>query len=121
MRCRATSAVRALCTCTPRRPKKAGQLEGEIGPEEFLARRIGYTVTDAANRFDKSFRRADLIEIVCNMHARRYFVKALDAEDARAADSGACLCRALRRRGHSRGDRPGSAPRRATTTLEACL
>jgi hypothetical protein len=65
--------------------KKLGQREGEIGPEEFLARRTGYTVADAANLFDKSFRRPGLIEIACNMHARRYFVKALDAEDARAA------------------------------------
>ncbi len=43
--------------------KKLGQLEGEIGPEEFLARRTGYTVADAANLFDKSFRRPGLIEI----------------------------------------------------------
>src|SRR6202011_3611717 len=31
------------------------------------------------------FRRPDLVEIGCNMHARRYFVKALEANDARAA------------------------------------
>jgi hypothetical protein len=65
--------------------KKLGQRDGEIGPEEFLARRTGYTVADAASLFDKSFRRSDLIEIGCNMHARRYFVKTLDAADPRAA------------------------------------
>jgi len=65
--------------------KKLGQREGEIGPEEFLARRTGYTVADAATVFDKSFQRPDLIEVACNMHARRYYVKALDAGDARAA------------------------------------
>lgn len=65
--------------------KKNGQRQGEVGPEEFLARRTGYTVADASNLFDKSFARADLIEVGCNMHARRYFKKALDAGDARAA------------------------------------
>jgi transposase len=65
--------------------KKIGQREGEVGPEQFLSRRTGYTVADAASIFDLSFQRPELIEIGCNMHARRYFVKALDAGDARAA------------------------------------
>lgn len=65
--------------------KKLGQRDGEIGPEDFLARRTGYTVADAASVFDKSFQRPDLIEVACNMHARRYYVKALEAGDARAA------------------------------------
>jgi hypothetical protein len=65
--------------------KKVGQRGGEIGPEDFLRRRQGYTVADASSLFDLSFRRPDLIEIGCNMHARRYFVKALEAGDLRAA------------------------------------
>lgn len=65
--------------------KKVGQREGEVGPETFLLRRSGYTVADAASLFDLSFRRPELIEIACNMHARRYFVKALEAGDTRAA------------------------------------
>lgn len=65
--------------------KKVGQLEGEIGPAQFLARRTGYTVADASNLFDESFLRTEIIEIGCNMHSRRYFVKALDAGDTRAA------------------------------------
>jgi len=65
--------------------KKVGQREGEVGPEDFLRRRKGYTVADAASIFDLSFLRPELIEIACNMHARRYFVKALDAGDTRAA------------------------------------
>lgn len=65
--------------------KKLGQRDGEIGPEQFLARRTGYTVADAATIFDKSFKRPDLVEVACNMHARRYYVKALEAGDARAA------------------------------------
>ncbi|MCC7069727.1 MAG: transposase, partial [Deltaproteobacteria bacterium] len=32
-----------------------------------------------------SFNRPGLVEVGCNMHARRYFVKALDAGDQRAA------------------------------------
>src|SRR5262249_41387528 len=65
--------------------KKVGPGEGGIGPHEFLAKRKGFVVADAASTFDESFHRPDLIEIGCNMHARRYFVKALDAQDARAA------------------------------------
>jgi len=65
--------------------KKNGQRPGELGPEEILARRTGLTVADASSLFDASFARADLIECGCNMHARRYFVKALDGGDTRAA------------------------------------
>jgi len=61
------------------------QRPGEIGPADMLALRTGYTVADASNLFDSSFKRPDLIECGCNMHARRYFVKALDAGDTRAA------------------------------------
>jgi transposase len=65
--------------------KKSGQRPGELGPEEMLARRTGYTVADASNLFDSSFERTDLIECGCNMHGRRYWTKALDAGDTRAA------------------------------------
>lgn len=65
--------------------KKVGQREGEIGPEQMLARRTGPVVADASNLFDKSFRDPARMEVGCNMHARRYFVKAFDANDARAA------------------------------------
>lgn len=65
--------------------KKVGQREGEVGPEEFLALRKGYVVADAAGIFDASFRSGERIEVGCNMHARRYFVKALEANDVRAA------------------------------------
>jgi transposase len=65
--------------------KKLGQREGEIGPEEFLAMRRGPVVADAANLFEMSFHGEERIEVGCNMHGRRYFAKALDAGDARAA------------------------------------
>lgn len=65
--------------------KKRGQKPGELGPEDMLALREGYTVADASGLFDESFKRPELIECACNMHARRYFTKALDAGDARAA------------------------------------
>lgn len=65
--------------------KKKGQRPGELGPEDMLKLRRGYTVADAASVFDASFARDDLIECGCNMHARRYFVKALDRGDKRAA------------------------------------
>ena len=66
--------------------KKLGQKPGEMGPEDILALREGYTVADASNLFDASFQsRPKLIECGCNLHARRYFFKALDAGDKRAA------------------------------------
>jgi len=65
--------------------KKNAQRPGELGPEEMLAQRTGYTVADASNLFDQSFERPDLIECGCNMHGRRYWAKALDAGDKRAA------------------------------------
>jgi hypothetical protein len=65
--------------------KKKAQRPGELGPEDMLSLRQGYTVADASSLFDESFKRAELIECGCNMHSRRYFVKALDAGDTRAA------------------------------------
>ena len=66
--------------------KKLGQREGEMGPEQFLALRKGPVVADAANLFDASFESDERVEVGCNMHGRRYFVKALDAGDARATN-----------------------------------
>lgn len=65
--------------------KKHGQREGELGPADMLAKRKGYTVADAAGIYDESFQRPGIVECGCNMHARRYFQKALDRGDARAA------------------------------------
>ncbi len=65
--------------------KKLAQRPGELGPEEVLALRTGFVCADASNLFDRSFADAARIEVGCNMHARRYFVKALEAGDARAA------------------------------------
>ena len=69
--------------------RKGGQREGELGPEDFLnlrrARGSPYVIVDAAGVFDASFLRPGLIEVGCNMHARRYFIKVLDAGDVRAA------------------------------------
>jgi transposase len=65
--------------------KKDGQRPGEIGPADLLAQRTGPIVADASNLFDTIFESPDRMEVGCNMHARRYFVKALDANDVRAA------------------------------------
>lgn len=65
--------------------KAIGQRSNEMGPADMLELRTGLTVADASPLFDASFERVDLIECGCNMHARRYFVKALDAGDKRAA------------------------------------
>jgi transposase len=65
--------------------KKNGQRPGELGPEDMLMRRTGFAVADASNLFDQSFKRSDLIEVGCNMHARRGFIVALEAGDVRAS------------------------------------
>jgi transposase len=65
--------------------KATGQRAGELGPQDMLALREGLTVADASGLFDASFERKGLIECGCNMHARRYFVKAVDGGDQRAA------------------------------------
>ena len=65
---------------------KNGQRAYDLGPEDVLKLRPGgFVVADADNKFDASFRREELIECGCAMHARRYFVKALDAGNKRAA------------------------------------
>jgi transposase len=68
---------------------KNGQEDGELGPEDVLSmRRLAgkpHVVADAAGTFDFSFKQPGLIEVGCNMHARRYFAKALDSGDDRAA------------------------------------
>src|SRR5260370_29688793 len=57
--------------------KKVGQVEGDIGPSDFLAKRKGFLVADAAGGVREAFQRPHLIEIGCNIHARRYSVEAL--------------------------------------------
>lgn len=76
---------RVACVVYTSTGKKNKQHDHELGPEDVLALRSGYTVADASNIFDASFARPGLIECGCNMHARRYFKKALDAGDQRAA------------------------------------
>lgn len=64
--------------------RKRGQRVGELGPEDMLSLRSGYTVSDGGSHFKESFKRADLVACGCNAHARRYFKKALDGGDKRA-------------------------------------
>lgn len=86
----ATGKELAVCAylynCTA---KKNGQRDDELGPEEVLAlrRKRGKpnVVADASSLFDASFLVPGLIEVACNMHSRRYFQKALEAKDLRAA------------------------------------
>jgi hypothetical protein len=65
--------------------KATGQRPGELGPQDMLGLREGPTVADASGLFDASFARTKLVECGCNMHARRYLMKALDGGDKRAA------------------------------------
>lgn len=76
-----TTAVFLYC----RTGKAKGQVEGELGPADILGRRTGFVCADAAGIFDKSMMREGVVELGCNMHARRYFIKALEAGDERAA------------------------------------
>jgi len=65
--------------------KKVGQRPGELGPEQFLSERSGPTVCDAGSVFLSSLQTGKMIEVGCNMHARRYFVRAMQAGDERAS------------------------------------
>lgn len=69
--------------------KSRSAVPTDLGPDEVLNLRRAtphsYVVADAAGLFDAQFKVDGLIEVGCNMHARRYFAKALDAKDARAA------------------------------------
>src|SRR5690606_32083075 len=65
--------------------KATGQREGELGPTDILAQRSGIVVADADALFTSQMKRDDIIDCGCNMHARRYFVKALDGGDERAS------------------------------------
>lgn len=53
--------------------------------EKFLGVREGWMQADAYAGFDRLYARGGPIEVGCWAHARRYFVKALDVGDARAA------------------------------------
>ena len=65
--------------------KAKGQRPGELGPTDILALRTGIVVADADTLFANQMQREDIIDCGCNMHARRYFVKALEGGDTRAA------------------------------------
>ena len=58
---------------------------GRAGPEKFLAGYRGYLQADAYGGYDAFFKdpARGLIEVGCWAHARRYFHKALDSDQAR--------------------------------------
>ncbi|MFC1611093.1 IS66 family transposase [Myxococcota bacterium] len=61
--------------------------QSKEGPQKILRNRVGYVCADAAGVYDGVFSRpgSQAIELGCWMHARRYFARALDAGDLRAA------------------------------------
>lgn len=65
--------------------KREAQRPTEVGPIDFLKRRRGYIIADASSLFDPLFTQPGVFEVGCNMHGRRYFVRALDGGDVRAA------------------------------------
>lgn len=84
-RCGAPSATkRAPVHVYTSTGKRDAQRPGEIGTGEMLALRVGPVVAKCVEPSDSSFKRYDRRDR-CNVHPRRYFVKALDANDARAA------------------------------------
>jgi len=77
------TGVAAYCYASTK--KATGQREHELGPTDILKLRTGIVVADADTLFAEQMQRDDVIDCGCNMHARRYFVKALDGGDERAA------------------------------------
>ena len=65
--------------------KAKAQRPDELGPTDILALRTGITVADADTLFTSQMQRDDVVDCGCNMHARRYFIKAVDGGDDRAA------------------------------------
>src|SRR5690606_4033304 len=65
--------------------KAKAQRADELGPTDILALRSGITVADADTLFTAQMQRDDVVDCGCNMHARRYFIKAVDGGDDRAA------------------------------------
>jgi transposase len=54
--------------------------------EEFLGERIGWMQVDGYGGYEAIAKDRPLLLVACWMHARRYLVKALDANDVRAAE-----------------------------------
>lgn len=52
---------------------------------EILGERIGWLQVDAYKGYEPIFAVGRAIEVGCNMHCRRYFVRALEAKEVRAA------------------------------------
>lgn len=77
--------VAAYCYASTKQAKSDEDKHDEYGPVDILEQREGIVVSDADTLFTKQRRRKNVIDAGCNMHARRYFVKALDAGDERAA------------------------------------
>ena len=69
---------------------------GRDGPAKFLEGYTGYLQADAYSVYDAFFKPArGLIEVGCMMHARRYFIKALDSDQTHgsgAASDRASVC-----------------------------
>ena len=61
------------------------QTRARAGPEEFLKGYRGHLQADAYGGYDAFFKdpARGLIEVACWSHARRYYVKALDSDQAR--------------------------------------
>lgn len=57
---------------------------GREGPGELLASFKGYLQTDGYVAYDSIGKRKDVTQLNCMAHARRYFEKALDSDNARA-------------------------------------
>src|SRR5260370_41026503 len=53
--------------------KKVGQVEGEIGPSDFLAKRKGFVVADAAGGFHQALPPPQPHESGVHKHARPHF------------------------------------------------
>lgn len=61
------------------------QTRARVGPEEFLKGYRGHLQADAYGGYDAFFKDPErgLIEVACWAHARRYYFKALDSDQAR--------------------------------------
>jgi transposase len=89
------------------------------GPEEFLKRYRGHIQADAYGGYDAFFKdpRRGLTEVGCMAHARRYYSKALESDQARMGPALLLIAQLYRVEKHAKG--LSSAQRLALRQLQA--
>jgi transposase len=85
--------------------------------DHVVGARVGFLQADAYKGYDAIYAKGRAIEVACWAHTRRYFVKAMDRKDARAARPITLIARMYAVEGRAKGLTPEA--RRALRQAEA--